>query len=61
MGVTIYAVGRESWVHVKADAEGRYRIEGLPASGRLRALSFPLGTEPYLKATQELSLSRRRT
>ncbi len=57
MGVTIYAVGRESGGHGKADALGRYRIEGLPASGRLRALSFPLGEEPYLKATHELNLT----
>ncbi len=57
IGVTIYAVGRESFVHVKADALGRYRIEGVPASGKLRALAFPTGEEPYLKATQELSLT----
>ncbi len=57
MGVSIYAVGRESFVHAKADALGRYRIDGLPASGRLRALSFPLGEEPYLKATHELNVT----
>jgi len=57
MGVTIYAPGRESFVHVKADEQGRYRIEGLPAAGRLRALAFPLKDEPYLKATHELTLT----
>ena len=57
MGVAIYAVGRESGGHAKADAQGCYRIEGLPVSGRLRALSFPLGEEPYLKATHELNLT----
>jgi hypothetical protein len=57
MGVTIYAISRESFVHVKSDAQGRYRIEGVPASGKLRALAFPMGEEPYLKATHEMTLT----
>ena len=57
MGVTIYARGRESFVHVKTDDAGRYRIEGLPAAGRVRALAFPMKDEPYLKATHEFTLS----
>jgi beta-lactamase regulating signal transducer with metallopeptidase domain/protocatechuate 3,4-dioxygenase beta subunit len=44
----LHAGGQLKWVETTSDAEGRYRMTGLPRTGRTKILAIPPDNQPYM-------------
>lgn len=56
VGVSAVAIGREVWATGRTDAEGRYRLLGMPSDGRIRVMAFSGKGQPYLKQRIDRSI-----